>query len=253
MRTKLLFAALFTLAALGLAGCGSDLSTGVNPTQPATLKLVVDTQTDLTVADAAARTVPWDAGVPDSLIITSGKFVVRSLKFTNVTNYTIDNDISASDEARDQSDPNILYRGPYVLSMGSVQTVDLGTVSLPVGDYNAVSLVLHEGKSTDDLGGNTDMVGRSVRVTGFVWYGKTRAPFDFQLNLQTELLVQGNFTVPTAGTPQFVVKFDVGKWFRFGDNWLDPNKPESLPLIYQNIQRKLQGGRDYDGDGRLGN
>jgi len=251
MRTKLLIAAML-LAALGLAGCGSDSPTTTIPTQPATLKLVIDAQTNNLLADELARTVPWNAGEPDSLTINGGKFVVRSLKFTDVADYTIDTDISASDEARDQSDPNVLYRGPYVLPMAEIQTVDLGTVTVPVGDYNALLLVLHEGKSTDGLGDDADMVGHSVWVTGFVWYGGTAEPFDFQLDLQTEICVQGNFSVPGSGSPEYVVKFDVGQWFRFGDRWLNPNRLENLPLIYQNIQRRIRGGRDWDGDETTG-
>jgi|GEM_PF-2087629 len=252
MRTKILLAAALCVAAVALVGCGSDSSTGTVPTNTVTLKLVVNSSTDLSDGETLTKGTPWNEGTPDSLTITWGKFLVRSLQFKTVTDYTVDTDISAADETRDQSDPNIPYQGPYVLPVTGSQTANVGSQTVEVGDYNAISLILHKGKSADDLGSNTDMIGRSVRVTGNAWYGDVNKPFDFVLDLRTEILIRGDFTVPATGTPEYVLEFDVGKWFRSGDEWLKPNESENLPLIYRNIQREIKGGRDYNGDGSVG-
>ncbi len=251
MRTKLLLSLVVLVAAVGLIGCGSESVTNVSPTNNAGLKLVVNSSSNLTVLDESARLAPWNEGQPDSLTITSGTFLVRSIRFLNVNDYTVDTDISASDEARDQSDQLVPFQGPYVLQTnGSVE--DLGDQTVNVGDYNALSLILHQGKSTDDLGTNTNMVGNSVVVTGYVWYGNNAEQFSFTLDLKTEILVRGDFAVPSTGNPEFVLEFDVNKWFRYGDTWLNPNDPENLPQIYGNIQKYIQGGRDYNGNGSIG-
>jgi len=252
MRTKMLSAAVVCMAAVVLAGCGSDSSVGTLPTNTAQLKLVVNTSTDVNDVKALTRINPLKEGLPDSVTITSGKFLVRSLQFKQTADYMVDTDISAADEARDQSDPNILYQGPYVLQASDNQALDLGSRTVPVGDYNTISLILHEGKATDDLGTATDMVGYSVKVTGYTWYGDVADYFTFTLNLKTEILVRGDFSVPAGGSPEYVVEFDVAKWFAFGNEWLNPNEAENLPRIYQNIQKYIQGGRDYDGDGSVG-
>jgi hypothetical protein len=212
----------------------------------------VDNDTDHTVVGQMSRNLPWNAGTPDSLTITSGKFLVRSLQFQQLGDYSVDTDISASDEARDYGDPNILYQGPYALRVTGSQVIDLGQQTLQVGEYNAMSLILHKGKSTDDLGDDADMVGRSVRVSGYVWYGDNGESFTFEIDLRTEILITGNFSVTAGGNPQFVVEFDVGNWFRFGDSWFNPNDPDNLPFIYRNIQRNVRGGQDFNNNGRIG-
>lgn len=252
MRTKFYLTGALLVAALMLVGCGSDSSTGISPSNTIALRLVVDPSTDNTVVDPLARILPLTEGAPDRLTINSWKFLVRSVQFKNVSDYTIDTDISAADEQRDGSDLGIPFQGPFVLSKSGGTTMDLGTQSVLVGDYNALSLILYEGKVTDDLGQHTDMVGRSAKITGVCWYGDHADPFDFTINLQTEILVGGGFAVPAAGSPEYVLEFDLGKWFQYGDKWLNPNEVENLPLIYKNIQRQISGGRDYDGDGVLG-
>jgi hypothetical protein len=96
------------------------------------------------------------------------------------------------------------------------------------------------------------MIGRSVRVTGYVWYGNRAEPFVFDIDLRTEIIVHGDFSVPESGSPQYLLEFDVGRWFRHGDQWLNPNEVENLSLIYRNVQRMINGGRDYNEDGQLG-
>ena len=255
MRTKLLIGAVMLVAAVGLVGCGSDsvTTTSAPPTNTVALKLVVNNPNGCDVNEPLAKIRPWNAGSPDSLTITSGKFLVRSLMFKDVSDYSVDTDITASDESRDQSDPRIIYQGPYVLTVSGDQPIDLGDQTVVVGGYNALSMVLHKGKSTDDLGTDTEMIGRSVSVSGFTWYGEDGDPFNFQLDLRTEIIIGGDFTVPADGNPEYVLEFDVHNWFRFADNWLNPNEPENLPLIYNNIQRKIKGGRDYNGNGTTGN
>ncbi len=253
MRTKMYWVVAVLVAAVALAGCSSD-STPVSgtPTNTVSLNLVIDYDTDQMVKDEMTRVNPFDEGTPDSITITAGKFLIRSVRFVDVSTYTVDTDITAADESRDASDLSIPYQGPYVLPINGVQSVDLGTQTIDVGDYNAATLVLHEGKSTDDLGTDTDMVGRSVAVEGLVWYADQAASFSFGLDLKTEILIQGNFDVPESGSADFVLEFDVGNWFRYGDTWLDPRKVDNLSLIYRNIQRRISGGRDLNGNGQVG-
>lgn len=251
MRTKLLLTLVMLVAAIGMIGCGSESVTNLSPTNNAALKLVVLFDNDLTAHNESARLAPWNEGQLDSLTITSGKFLIRSIRFLNVNDYTVDTDISASDEARDQGDQLVPFQGPYVLQTNGNAT-NLGEQTVNVGDYNALSLILHEGKATDQLGAHNDMVGNSVAVTGYVWYGNNAEQFSFTLDLKTEILVRGDFAVPSTGNPEFVLEFNVNNWFRYGDTWLNPNEPENLPQIYGNIQRYIQGGRDYNGNGSIG-
>ncbi len=253
MRTKMISVAVVLVGVVAFVGCSDDsTSVGVTPTNTVSLNLLVDYDTDQMVTDEMTRLTPWNAGTPDSLTITAGKFLVRSIRFVDVSTYTIDTDITAADESRDASDASIPFQGPYVMRVNGDQAVDLGSQTVAVGDYNALTLVLHEGKSTDDLGNDTDMVGRSVTVSGQVWYGDQPSSFSFNLDLKTEILVQGDFSVPATGAPNFVLQFDVGNWFRHGDTWLDPNKAENLSLIYRNIQRQITGGPDINGNGQPG-
>ncbi|MFC1476172.1 hypothetical protein ACFLQW_04140 [Candidatus Zixiibacteriota bacterium] len=239
---------------VGLTGCefNSPVGSTASFTTPTTLILVVDSGLENTVVDPLARSNPWNAGTPDSLTISSGKFLVRSLQFVNIDDYTVDTDISAWDEQQDENNSAIPFRGPYVMPVLGSASTNLGTRTVEVGDHNALSVVLHKGKETDDLGDDTDMIGRSVLVTGTVWYGGRSEAFVFDIDLRTEIIVTGDFTVPSSGLPEYVLKFNIGEWFRFGDQWLDPNKVENLSTIYRNVQRKIDGGRDYDCDGRIG-
>lgn len=254
MRTKVVLAVALLIAAGGLTGCWTSSPVVYAPSADVygTVKLVVDGGTNTAIVDPSARTNPWNTGAPDSLTISSGKFLVRSVQFVNASDYTVDTDISAADEAQDETNAWIPYQGPYVLTAVGNSIKNLGVQDIEVGTFNALSLVLHKGKSTDDLGGDSDMIGRSILVTGNVWYGDRADAFVFDIDLRTELLVVGDFTVPSTGSPEYVVVFNVGKWFRYADQWLDPNKVENLSLIYRNIQRLISGGRDYDLDGTAG-
>lgn len=253
MRTKMIIVAAVLVATVAFVGCSSD-STPVSstPTNTVSLSLLINYDTDQTIADEMTRMNPWNEGTPDSLTVLTGKFLIRSVRFVDVANYTIDTEITAADESRDAGDLSIPYQGPYVLPINGVESIDLGPQLVTVGEYNALTLVLHEGKSTDNLGTDTDMVGRSVTVSGQVWYADQPQSFTFNLDLKTEILVQGDFSVPQSGTANFVLEFDVGSWFRYGDTWLDPNKAENLSLIYRNIQRQITGGRDINGNGQPG-
>jgi hypothetical protein len=254
MRTKVAVAIALLIAAGGLTGCWTSSPVVYTPSAEnyATVKLVVDSGTNTTIVDPLARTNPWNAGAPDSLTISSGKFLVRSVQFVQASDYTVDTDISAADEAQDEGDSWIPYQGPYVLPTAGSTVKNLGVQDVEVGTFNAISLVLHQGKTTDNLGLDSDMIGRSVLVTGYAWYGDRANPFVFDIDLRTEILVLGDFTVPSTGAAEYVVVFNVGKWFRYGDQWLDPNKVENLSLIYRNIQRLVSGGRDYNMDGAAG-
>jgi hypothetical protein len=254
MRTKVLLAAVLVVMVVGLTGCWSSSPVVHTPASSnhAKVTLVVDSGTDHTIIDQMSRDNPWNAGSPDSLKIDAGKFLVRSIQFVDLSDYEVDTDISAADETQDEQNAWIPFKGPYVVAVTGSESNCLGVRDVEVGNRNALSLVLHKGKSTDDLGTDTEMIGRSVLVTGKVWYGDRVDAFVFSIDLRTELIVPGNFTIPSSGDAEYVVKFSVGKWFRFGDHWLDPNKVENLAHIYRNIQRQIGGGRDYDLDGEVG-
>ena len=254
MRTKVLLAVVALVAAVGLVGCwtSSPVVYAPSSTVYGMVTLVVNNSTDFSIVESSARTTPWNAGVPDSLTIDAGKFLVRSVQFVNGSDYIVDTDITAADEQQDESNSWIPFQGPYVLAVTGTESKSLGFRTVEAGNFNALSLVLHKGKTTDNLGDDTDMIGRSVLVTGKVWYGNRADAFVFDIDLRTEIVIPGDFAVPESESPEYVVQFNVGRWFYFGDRWLDPNKVENLPMIYRNIQHQIIGGRDYDSDGEIG-
>jgi len=242
---------LYTLAALAAvallaAGCGVE--SGTDPVAESPLDLIVGF--DLSTPDVHSiggdrdvdRTVdPFADFAPDSITVSSGVLMVRSIRLVDVPVEVVDTVITAADEDRDRQDASVAFHGPYVLTVNGVPQ-DLGTEGVPVGNYAQVSFVLQKARSTDDLNGHDELEGYSARVTGRIWRNGVSRPFVYLTDYTSEFTINGNFPVTESGSGSLSLNFAVGHWFHNGSRWLDPESSSDEGAIVRNMRRNISGG-----------
>jgi len=238
---------LTSLAALALlvllaAGCGTESS--VDPIQTAQVDLTVSfdwsTNTGTIPDDGTIEANTRPSGDPDSVTIESGLLMLRTVRL-HTTPVTPDTNITAADEDRDVSDASVRYQGPYIAQLGT-NKLDLGTITVPVGNYEQMTFVMQKARETDDLGDHDDLLGSSVRVAGRVWRDNIGHSFVFETDYTSEVAVDGSFDVKGAGGENLGVVFEVGQWFHNGARWLDPNDPADRSPIIRCMLRNSSGG-----------
>lgn len=227
-------------------GCGPESATTPTPT----------VNMDLTVAfdfDVSAGTIPDDEtvqsnsvpdGGPDSVTISSGLLMLRSIRFNTTAVSNLDTNITAGDEDNDVNDASVRYQGPGIVTIGRNAT-DLGTIELPIGTYEQATFVLQRARESDNLGIHDELLGSSVRVEGKVWRGNTGQAFVYQTDYTAEMAVTGQFNVTTDGGT-LELRFSAGDWFYNGARWLDPNEPANRTRIVRCIERNMSGGTVVD-------
>lgn len=235
---------LIGIAAMALvaAGCGEE--SGVTPTPTATIGLTV--AFDMT---PPTTTIPGETGIetnskpatyPDSVTVTSGLLMVRSVRLNESVDTSVDTVITAADENRDLGDASVRFQGPYVVTVDGL-SFNLGTTKIPENNYRQLTFVLQKARSTDDLNGYDELVGSSLTVRGKVWRDGEGLPFNYQTDYTSEFAVTGNFTVDAAAGGTVTVEFAPRHWFHTGSHWLDPNEPANQLQIVRNIRRSVSG------------
>jgi hypothetical protein len=243
MKRTILSLAGIAAIALMVAGCGEE--SGINPTPGVTLGLTVSF--DMT---APANTVPGDddtqtisipATAPDSVTVSSGFLMVRSVRLNEDAVSHVDTVITAADEDRDWGDASVRFQGPYVVAIDG-GAFDLGTTTIPTGNYRQMTFVLQKARATDDLDGHDDLAGSSITVCGKVWRNGAGQRFAFSTDYTTELAVSGDFTVTESTAGNLTVQFAPLRWFNTGSHWLDPDDTANRLQILRGIRRSVSGG-----------
>ena len=192
----------------------------------------------------ADRNVGFGLDGIDSVTIIYGAVVVRSLRF-GVSGGTVDTDITAEDESRDLDDADITLQGPYVLPINSA-ALGLGSDVVAPGQYNELRFVMQPARISDDLQGIEDLVGNSILVKGRVWSGSQNQRFTFSSDYTSEYVVGGVFDLVSGSDPRFTLSFNAGRWFLFGERWLDPRDGDNRSTILNNIRRHITAGQTVD-------
>jgi hypothetical protein len=73
-----------------------------------------------------------------------------------------------------------------------------------------------------------------------------RRGFQFQTDYSSEFAVAGIYTLTSGVTTEYVVEFDVGRWFRKANLWLDPSDRGNYTTIIDNIRRNIKVTRDVE-------
>ncbi len=238
---------LISIAAMALvtAGCGEE--SGVSPTPSATIGLAVTF--DMTLPTG---TVPGDNGAsrtskptssPDSVTVSAGLVMVRSLRLNESVVSAVDTVITAADENRDLGDAAVRFQGPYVVAIDG-NKVSLGTTTIPESDYRQMTFVLQKARATDDLLGHDELIGSSLIVQGKVWRDGNWQPFTFETDYTSEIAITGDFAVNASTGGTLNVEFAPRRWFQSGSRWLDPNETTNRLQIVHNIQRNVTGSLD---------
>jgi hypothetical protein len=246
MNRTLVAAATIVFAALMIGGCGEESVNRPAPEGTVGLKIAFDLATDemgvTNINDIddhiQANSAPIGDGSPDSVTVTSGLAMVRSLRFVADPTVAVDTIITASDEQRDLTDASVRFQGPYVLLVTS-GAQELGTVSVPAGDYGQLRFVLQKARSTDNLGGHTELTGSSVRVSGTIWREGRGTDFTFTTDYTSEIAVNGAFSIAASTGGDLAITFDASRWFRYGRGWLDPMDPTNRLEIIRNLRRNV--------------
>ena len=239
------FAAIVLLA----AGCGVE--SGTNPAPGVTIGLAVSfdlsTPTVAIPGNGDTRTTsgPDWSGAPDSVTVTSGLLMVRSVRLNENAVTQVDTVITAADEDRDIGDASVRFKGPYVVEIGG-SAFDLGTTTVPAGVYRQMTFVLQKARTTDDLGGHEELAGSSISVTGKVWRGGGGESFVFETDYTSEFAITGDFTVGESVNGTLTIEFAPGGWFLAGSTWLDPEDSASRLRILRNVRRNISGAVEVD-------
>ncbi|MBI3872304.1 MAG: hypothetical protein HY304_04405 [candidate division Zixibacteria bacterium] len=242
-----------TLLAIAMvaSGCGSDPATGPVFDTTAHWTVVVNRSapTGAVIGDGDAQPQPMiDGRPPDSVTLSGGVLVIRSLRWTNDGN-PADTNITAEDQNRDQNDNAIRFKGPYVVALGSTNN-ELATASVTSGAYNHVRFVLQPAQASDP-GVTDDMVGHSIVAAGTVWRNGRPSRFTYVSDYTSEVVVEGAFEVPSGQTINCALVVEAGRWFRAGDGWLDPASSANRQTILNNIRRNITVRMGVEGVGTL--
>lgn len=241
--TMILGVAVLTLV---VVGCGPESATNPASTISMNLKVGFDLNVPkVTVPDdGTIQTTSLPDGGPDSVTVTSGLLMLRSVRLNTVPVSTLDTNITAGDEDHDVSDASVRYQGPGIVTI-SRETTDLGSIELPVGQYEQVTFVLQRARETDNLGNHDELLGSSVRVEGKVWHGNVSRAFVYETDYTSEMAINGAFDASTDGGTLWL-NFAAGNWFHDGTRWLDPNEPANRYRILRGIERNMSGGTNVD-------
>jgi hypothetical protein len=185
-----------------------------------------------------ANSRPIGDGSPDSVTLTSGLAMVRSIRLVANPTTTPDTVITASDEQRDLADASVRFQGPYVV-LAADGTRDVEATSVPTGSYTQLRFVLQKARSTDDLSGHTELVGSSIRISGTVWRNGQGTGFTYTTDYTSEIAVNGSYTVPDNLNGYLALTFEAGRWFRYGRGWIDPTESTNRLQIIRNLRSSV--------------
>jgi hypothetical protein len=241
IRTLSLLAGVVLLA----AGCGVESGTDPVPESPLGLTVAIDLSRPGfdagEIDDVISKTVdPFGGFPPDSVTVTAGALMVRSIRLVSEPVVSADTIITAADEERDRLDASVAFQGPYVLTVGE-SNQDLETQGVPIGYYRQVSFVIQEARSTDDLSGHDELVGSSIRLSGRVWRNGVSRAYVYATDYTSEFTLNGNYRVGETGSGSLSLNFAVGQWFHNGSRWLDPENSSDASAIVRNIRRNISG------------
>jgi hypothetical protein len=246
MNRTLTVVAAIAFAAMMIAGCGEESVNRPAPEGTVGLKIVFDLTSESGIVPGArdldnhiqTNSGPIGDGSPDSVTVSSGLAMIRSIRLVTDPTAAVDTNITASDEQHDLTDASVRFQGPYVLD-ATGGTQELATASVQAGTYRQLRFVMQKARSTDDLGGHTELLGSSVLVSGTVWRYGVGTPFTYTTDFTSEIAVNSNLNIAASSSGSLGITFDLGNWFRYGRTWLDPNDPGNGFLILKNIRGNI--------------
>lgn len=205
----------------------------------------------------------------DSLVIDSAIVVLARIKFeSHLDSADVDSSESDSLEVEEEDELNVKFRGPFVVHIRDMISVDFANETLPPGIYDRIKFKIHRlspgerYEDSDEHNGNAlwggDLpYGSSIVVWGSVLKGGVWTPFEFKFDTELEFQVRGNFVVEEeASSVNIAMNFDMTQWFvnPFNGSLLDPTDlSETTRELFLRAIKKAFGqgrcGRDDDEDG----
>lgn len=205
----------------------------------------------------------------DSVVIDSAIVVLARIKFeSHLDSMDVDSVESDSLESDDDDELNVKFRGPFVVHIRDMISVDFAGETLPPGTYNSIKFKIHRlmpGEHYEDsdehngkAGWGADLpYGSSIVVWGSVLKDGLWMPFEFNFDIELEFRIRGDFVVAEeASSVNIAMNFDMGMWFvnPFDGSLLDPTDlgQTTRELFLRAIKKSFgQGrcGRDDDDDG----
>jgi hypothetical protein len=224
------------ILAMLVAGCGDDSVQGpaLQTSEHWQVQFITSGPAGPSVDDGEAQRQGYAfPSAPDSVVITGGGIVIRSLRLADDLGEA-DTVITAADESRDSEDSDIRFKGPYELAFNG-DGGDLGTVAIPTGSYRRVVFVVQPAEND----GSGDLGGSSIVVSGTVWRNGRGSRFVFSSDYASEFSAPANCTVGAGETVNGVLTLAAKNWFRGEARWFDPLDPADRGAILQKVRQNI--------------
>lgn len=250
---------LFAVVLLVLLSCERD---PVTPSTETPVALPVSFSND---GSGSVSSGVWS--VVDSLRIDSAIVVFKRIKFeSHLDSMDVD---SLEHDDEDEDDINIKFKGPFVVHVRDVISIDLGRQTLPAATYTGIKFKIHRlkaGEPHEDsderkwghrISPDSLPVGASIVVWGFVRKNDEWVPFEFRFDEELEFKVRGAFVIPnTTNTVNIAMNFNPQLWFKNLETGgiLDPTElSDSNRSLFRRALHNAFGkgkcGKDDDRDG----
>lgn len=192
--------------------------------------------------------------------IDSAVVVLAGIKFEgNIDSVTVDTSDNSPLLYINGSNPNVMFRGPFVIHIRDTVAIDFANQTLPAGTYTGIKFAikrLDRGEAYHDsdhfnkgfVPPDTSVQNYSIVVWGAIYKDSTWVPFEFKDNQNLEFKVPGTITIPNATTSiKVALNFNMGSWFTdpYTGATLDPTDSS-----FVNMVRIQQAIRASFGDGR---
>ncbi|MFN2635686.1 MAG: hypothetical protein ABR585_01480 [Gemmatimonadaceae bacterium] len=236
------------IVALTIGACSSDL-TGATRHM---VQLSFSTKPAALTANPVAADVT--VGPASELTLTSVKLVFGKIELDRSANADCVGEVEREEdnhEARHGDDCADVLRDPLLVDVLKADFQPVITIPLPAGTFSELEAKLEPAKdrAIDFNAANTDLVGRSVLVTGLI--GADRKPFTFVSAMRAN--VEMDFDTPLIiddATKNVTIGIDVRNWFLDSSgSVIDPSVASNQQRIENNIRRSFHAFEDENEDG----
>ncbi len=158
--------------------------------------------------------------------IDSATVVLAGIKFEgNIDSVQVDTSGDSPLLYINASNPDVIFRGPFVIHVRDTVAIDFASQTLPAGTYTGIKFAIRrldrgmQFHDSDHFNGNattpdTSIQNYSIVVWGAIYKDSTWVPFTFKDNQNLEFKVPGTITIPKATSSIKVsLNFNMGSWF----------------------------------------
>ncbi len=245
------------IISLLLAGC----SNSSNPVSSSS------TQGNVTMSVAFTSTSPTTGLGKTSAVssvsqirIDSAVVVLAGIKFEgNIDSVEVDTSEDSPLLYINASNPNVIFRGPFVIHVRDTVAINFASQTLPAGTYTGIKFSIRrldrgmQYHDSDHYNGqaappDTSVRNYSIIVYGAIYKDSTWVPFTFKDNQNLEFKVPGSITIASATSSiKVALNFNIGSWFTnpYTGATLDPTDTtwQNRATIRQAIRASFQDGR----------